>query len=320
MKKLKLFLILIVLLVSKIDQATGQNEVYLKIQSEGYQPINLFIASFESGHQAELFEQVRQVILNDLLFSGYFRLTDMTTNDVVSSGNEPIQTTPGSMEALVEAKFETVKNVIQARVRLSELSTKKLIFHKKFEEQIQRTRFLAHKISDELVYHLIGVRGIATTQIVFVTQNSNIKELAVFDYDGFGFRKLTSLNSLNLSPRWSPDGKMIAFTSYVNANPDLLLLNLKDGKLFNVSNQKGLNTSPSWSPDGKKIALTMTIDGNPEIYTLELNNKRWNRLTNNLAIDSSPSWSPDGREIVFTSDRSGTPQLYLMNAEGGNVR
>ncbi len=311
--KLALFLIAI----SPVE-LTAQDEVYLKIQAEGFKKINLVISPFRAEWRADLTEEVREVMINDLRLSGFFQIVDETkiANNAGSGDQKDDMLSGAQIQATVKFKNDELRMSVQ----LSALPGKAKIFDKSFNAPVQCLRSLAHQVSDEITYYLIGEKGIACTKLAFVTEKGKAKEIAAIDYDGYDFQQLTFSNSLNVSPRWSPEGDKIAFTSYIMENPDLLILPLSDKKAYRLSNQQGLNTAPAWSPDGKRIALTLSKDGNPEIYMMEIKGGKIRRLTNHLAIDSSPSWSPDGREIVFTSDRSGLPQLYLMDSEGGNIR
>jgi TolB protein len=311
--KLILFFIAI-----SFTELISQEEVYLKIQSEGFKKINLVTAPFRAEWRADLTQEVREVVINDLTLSGFFQIVDETKIAVASVSDDPKDDILSGAQIQATVKFQN--DELQISAQLSELPGKRKIFNKSFNARAQRLRSLAHQVSDEIVYYLIGEKGIASTKIAFVTEKGKAKEIAVIDYDGYDFQQLTFSNSLNVSPRWSPEGDKIAFTSYIMENPDLLILPLSDKKAYRLSNQQGLNTAPAWSPDGKRIALTLSKDGNPEIYVMEIKGGKTRRLTNHLAIDSSPAWSPDQREIVFTSDRSGSPQLYLMDSEGGNVR
>jgi TolB protein len=83
------------------------------------------------------------------------------------------------------------------------------------------------------------------------------KEIFIADFDGANVKQITQNQSINLSPTWVPDGKKIAFTSYLRRNPDLYLIDVegKNQQLF--SRYPGLNVSPSWSPDGKHILATI---------------------------------------------------------------
>jgi len=314
----KKFILTIGLLWIWMTSASAQDEIYLKIQTEVFKQIDLIVRQFNSEFHTDLTDEVRNIIINDLKLTNYFRILGPEDSLNISRLNRNLQAQ--AVAAQLEADLEIKSNSIMLSCFLSDLQGKNSIFKKKYQSSFQSMRWLAHQVADDVVYYLTGETGIISTQIAFVTTKNKAKEIAVIDYDGYGFKLLTSNKSLNLSPRWAPDGKRIAFTSYLAGNPDLMILSLNDKKTVRFSSYQGLNTAPSWSPDGKKIALTLARDGNPEIYTIEVNSGKLQRLTNHLAIDSSPSWSPDCREIVFTSDRSGSPQIYIMAAEGGNTR
>ena len=66
----KLMILVIMVSVSKLN---AQDEVYLKIQSEGFQKINLVVAAFQSDGRADLTEKVRDVMINNLTLSGFFQ-------------------------------------------------------------------------------------------------------------------------------------------------------------------------------------------------------------------------------------------------------
>jgi len=300
----------------------AQNEVYLKIQAEGYQLINIIVADFTSDLPSDYPAQIRAVVINDLQLTGFFRIVNK--NEAISTSNSeqsPSQNvTQTNVAALLEGAIAIQEKSLTLSAQLYNLPEKNLIFNKKIKATLTSMRWLAHQLSDEVVYYLIGEHGIACTKLAYITGDQGIRDLMTIDYDGYGNRKLTKSKTLNLSPRWSPDGVQIVFTSYTGRNPDLMLLQLDKGKITKLSDQPGLNTAPAWSADGSKIALTLTRDGNAEIYSMNANGSDLRRLTSYPAIDTSPSWAPDGREIAFTSDRSGAPQIYLMDSEGGNIR
>ena len=77
-------------------------------------------------------------------------------------------------------------------------------------------RKLAHQFADDIIGVLSGgLPGIAQTQIAYVSNKTGNKEIWVMDYDGANPRQLSTLRSISLTPRWSPDATRIAFTCYV---------------------------------------------------------------------------------------------------------
>jgi TolB protein len=208
-------------------------------------------------------------------------------------------------------------------VRLYDLTSpeQRVIVSKKFEMPLAQARRLSHKIADEVVFQFTGEPGIADTKIAYAGAAPGGKELYVMDYDGFGVVKMTTTQSINLSPAWSPDTRSIAFTSYMRGYPYLYRLFAFERRPIQLlAGYLGINTTPAWSPDGKSLAVTLSKDGNPEIYLLNVATGGLRRLTTNASIDTEPTWSPNGREIAFVSDRAGGPQIFSMDAEGTNVR
>ncbi len=181
-------------------------------------------------------------------------------------------------------------------------------------------RDMAHMIANEVVKTLTGEIGIFLTKIAYIKKTGNAKEIYISDYDGANERQLTHNGSINLSPAFSPDGKEIYFTSFVETDPKLFKVNVASARVSKVTDFPGLAAAPAISSDGRKLACVLSKDGNSEIYELELNGKIKNRLTRHAAIDTSPSWSPDGQLLTFTSDRSGVPQVYIMDKTGDNQR
>ena len=128
-----------------------------------------------------------------------------------------------------------------------------------------------------------------------------------------------------VGPKWSPDGSKIAFTgsSYYYANPsfgldEILVVNLVDGSVANLTNHPARDVSPAWSRDGRKIAFVSDRDGAADLYVIDNDGSNPTRLTNNIGFTGNFGWSPDGGRIAFASDRDGSPELYVMAADGSN--
>ncbi len=129
---------------------------------------------------------------------------------------------------------------------------------------------------------------------------------------------LTKSSESEQAPRWSPDGKKIAFS--VN-NSEIYVMNADGSRTTNLTKNPALDDfeglgNSVWSPDGKKIAFQSTRDGNQEIYVMNADGSNPTRLTNNSAKDTHAVWSPDGKKIAFYSERDGNDEIYVMNADG----
>ena len=177
-------------------------------------------------------------------------------------------------------------------------------------------RQMAHEISDEIVQTLTGNPGLFHTRVVYVKQLKNAKELFISDYDGANERQLTKNGSINISPDFSPDGRMVYFVSYVTGRPQLHKVDVFTGETTQISKVNGMIAAPAVSPDGKKVACVISESGNADIHVLDTAGNRIKQLTNRRSIESAPTWSPDGRQIAYSSDATGAPQLYIMDADG----
>ena len=298
--------------------------------ASGAKKVTIAIPDFTlagGGDPHALVKRVPEVLGNDLNFSAAF--TVLAGAPALPANN------PGALKeawtgfaaagahAALHGLLTNRGDRAEVEMRLYDLTSaeQRLIFSKKFEMPVAQVRRLSHKIADEVVLQYTGELGIADTKIAYTGAAGGIKEVYLMDYDGVGPVKMTTTQSINLSPVWSPDARSIAFTSYMNGYPFLYrLFAFEKRQMQLLAGYGGINSSPAFSPDGKSVALTLSKDGNPEVYVLNLSTGALRRLTSNAAIDTEPSWSPTGREIAFVSDRAGPAQVFVMDAEGTNVR
>src|SRR5688572_19164619 len=86
-------------------------------------------------------------------------------------------------------------------------------------------------------------------------------------YDGSNDRQITFSNDSENAPRWSPDGKYLAFTSSRSSGKpgvrgsQVWLLDRNGGEAFQLTELKGRLQGYEWSPDSKRLALVI---GDPD--------------------------------------------------------
>jgi len=163
-------------------------------------------------------------------------------------------------------------------------------------------------------------------------------------WDGKQSIQLTYSDQSESSPRWSPDGKSLAFlTSRGENDPpqQVWLLDRQGGEAKPLTGFNGDVVDFTWSPDGKKLAL-IVADEDPRkpqgadkdktplpividryyfkedetgymsaqrqhLYVFDVGTRKTEALTPGRFNESQPSWSPDGTRIAFYSNRGEDP-------------
>jgi TolB protein len=255
-------------------------------------------------------------------YTGLFRISEVT--------NHP--ETPQTIEQLPYPEWAAlgVVAVIPGRVSmggdgqlslqlaLHDIVQQRMRINNNFSGPKIRHREMAHRFSDLVYRDLTGEAGPFDTQVLCVSpgKSKGSKDILIMDYDGYGARPLVSDGGLNLAPALSPNGTLLAYTSYRSGNPNLYIRNLLTGAEERITSGVGLAMSGTWSPEGRLLALSHTIDGNSEIFVYDTRSKQMKRITNDWGIDVSPSFAPDAKRLVFVSDRAGSPQVYVTDLQG----
>ncbi len=101
-------------------------------------------------------------------------------------------------------------------------------------------------------------------------------------------------------PRWSQDGKRIAFFGHPPGEPWQIYAISAEGGAPELIYRSGTNLAdPSWSPDGKSLAFGENSLNNQgsAVYVLDLNTRKAAKLPGSDGL-FSPRWSPNGRYIA----------------------
>jgi TolB protein len=168
-----------------------------------------------------------------------------------------------------------------------------------------------------------GGKSLVGTRIVFVSNRTGSKEIWVMNWDGTDQRQLTRYRSISTFPSASPDGHIVAFTTYASGYPAIQMMSLDSGRRLPFYNQRAsMNAFVTFTPDSKKIIFSSTAGGGPaQLYMTSVDGSGLHRLTSSGAIEVEAKINPKtGADLVDVSGRSGLPQVYHMNLEGANVQ
>ncbi len=153
------------------------------------------------------------------------------------------------------------------------------------------------------------------------SDDDRISDIYLMNADGSGQTRLTDSSAWETRPRWSPDGRRIAFFSYRDGKTEIYVMNADGSEQTRLTDNQAGNVWPSWSPDGRRIVFVSYRDESSDVYVMNADGSGQTRLTDNSAMEMRPVWSPDGGRIAFNSDRKGNWEVYVMNADGtGQMR
>jgi len=138
--------------------------------------------------------------------------------------------------------------------------------------------------------------------------------------DGSNRRQLTFPPMLCALPRWSPDGKTIAFSGQMPGQPwQAYLISAETGSPEALLPGAGESLDPTWSPDGNSIAFGWTAESARQskleaLHIIDLKTRQVASVPDSAGL-FSPRWSPDGRYIMaMTGDYR---KLVLYNRASG---
>jgi len=147
-------------------------------------------------------------------------------------------------------------------------------------------------------------------------------------------------------PRWSPDGKTLAFLSSRGEKTQICFIPVDGGEAQTFTESKTGIGSFEWSPDGKQIAfLSMTPkseeeekrekdkddervvdkdDRHPQLRIIDIETKKIRQITEEKWRISSAAWTPDGKYLIISATNHPQPELltnriYSVRASDGKM-
>jgi Tol biopolymer transport system component len=167
-------------------------------------------------------------------------------------------------------------------------------------------------------------------------------EIYEFDRQNRQYRRLTGARGYDAEGSWSPDGRLIAFTSnrrayegeltpaekqqfeldpaYMN---DIYIMDADGSNVRRLTTTPGYDGGPFFSPDGARICWRQFSPNGAiaEVWTMNIDGSDKRQLTQLGAMSWAPFYHPSGQYLIFTTNRHGFAnfELYLIDVDGNST-
>jgi dipeptidyl aminopeptidase/acylaminoacyl peptidase len=188
-----------------------------------------------------------------------------------------------------------------------------------------------------------GERIAYTVSTADLLRDKHVTDIWMTNWRDGSERQLTLTPDNETDPRWSPDGRWLAFLSTRRDDKEhsqLWILNMAGGEGEKITSLPGAVEDYAISPDGQRVALVVSDpeDDKPlvesaktdkpividrfyfkeditgylgktrrHLYLLDLKTRETQLLTPGNFNEALPTWSPDGGTLAFVSKRSSDP-------------
>ena len=241
LRKIFIFLILPLLTAVLVPSLT-QARVYLDITSPDFRKVPFAVPYFSNRDKPEAQSrddrEMAALLADALEFHGFI---SVVSPDKYGGSRNTDWKNVGVDYAII-SDYEITDENINFEFRLIDVNAGKMLVGKRFKGPISMRDDMILRLCDEIIYQLTGERGISLSYIAFASEVAGHKEIFVADALGRNIKQITRHQNLAVSPKFSRDGKLLAYTSYHPGNPNLYVTNWQNAKTTKaISRRSGLN-------------------------------------------------------------------------------
>ncbi|NNE07698.1 MAG: M28 family peptidase [Gemmatimonadetes bacterium] len=164
-------------------------------------------------------------------------------------------------------------------------------------------------------------------------------DLYVADRAGLNVRRLTEARGYDAEGAYSPDGRLVVFSSLraaydrelsaeeakrLEQDPsyfgDLYIMNADGSNVTRLTDEPGYDGGPFFSPDGKRVIWRRFDETGAiaDVYSMSIDGTDIVRLTDFGAMSWAPYYHPSGEYAIFTANKHGFGnfELFIVDANG----
>jgi WD40 repeat protein len=172
-----------------------------------------------------------------------------------------------------------------------------------------------------LAYSWSGINRVAGARAVKVREAYPAAFLAVAGTSVAFARYLGS--DYAAGPRWSPNGKQLAFTSGRDYGSPSLYLTSPTGKRITNLTGSSYVVTPAWAPTGAALAYVAAGRAKWALWRIDPATRTRKELANDAVAGVRPAWSPNGYTVAFSRQDAtatgSTPSLEAAAASASSV-
>lgn len=310
---MKFFMSMLLFLCASLYAQQDTITMDIAVSTDKTLPIGVIDFELDKSDWGKLEELPQKTLARDFNLSGRFNAIELEHYNLVALAR-------GQARHYVTGTLSMSEGLAKLECKLYATASREMVKGFAYTSPVTQVRTSLHKCADNVVYQLWGVQGFASTQMAWVSRINGQKQVVIADYDGFRKRQVTTHNSVNFMPAWSPDNSKIYFTSLRNGKPQIFERNLAgniDKHLFPQIDQA---FGPAVNPKDGTLLFSIMGQSGSDIWQGNPQTGNAGRLIYTSSLEVSPSWSPHGTAFLFTSDKGGQPQIYMALRDGSDIQ
>lgn len=149
-----------------------------------------------------------------------------------------------------------------------------------------------------------------------IMKDRSKRSLWMINADGSNHHKLTSRETNESSPKWSPSGDRLAFVSSTEEGSEIYLYWKETGALARLTQLENSPEALSWSPDGKSLAFVLKVNAEAPVIAKMPPKPEGAKWAEKPRITDRLKHEADGSGYIDP----GFTHVFTIPAEGGTPR